>query len=429
MPDNDNVQRLTAENQNLTAELQRLRLDLQNAQGGDLQARWRAMGGQGIAMRLTDGTHPSNERLSEELISVRDYKIREANLMKMAPVYDHGTLTWAEHVMLFDSMLHTSPVMDSHAKRVLYSKMTAKSFRMIMKEMSPELPQYSVLTFKDYEKLLSEIFSPQLEADTAYNEFKERKQLPHEHVTAYMHDKRRLFKVAYPEGERSSRTLYESMTDGLLNAGIRGKMRKFQVSDSASQDFLSYQKTVLHYAAYKRTAYGKGEVAYSAIVGLDTFQDIRHKNLAVEKKPSRVKSEVNAVGHDVKATSSKKGSSSKECWTCGSTTHFQASCPKQGYERTVQAVQKDEEFDSSDGEIEKSHDDTDTEQEIAHVKHKRHFRHKKNFSKHKPKTNPKFRKRVGYVEQDEDGKLVFFEDNMSENEAEKDTSDSVHFLA
>ena len=107
MPDNDNVQRLTAENQNLAAELQRLRLDLQNAQGGDLQARWRAMGGQGIAMRLTNGTHPSNERLSEELISVRDYKIREANLMKMAPVYDHGTLTWAEHVMLLDSMLHT----------------------------------------------------------------------------------------------------------------------------------------------------------------------------------------------------------------------------------------------------------------------------------------------------------------------------------
>ena len=41
--------------------------------------------------------------------------------------------------------------------------------------MSPERPQYSVLTVRDYEKLLSEIFSPQIRADTAYNEFKEMK--------------------------------------------------------------------------------------------------------------------------------------------------------------------------------------------------------------------------------------------------------------
>lgn len=278
---------------------------------------------------------PLRQPANEALVLTDWQRLQQETKFNMyAPKFILGDLCWDTYMDGFVSKANAiHGLTDDALKTALYNALEGEAFKLASPDFNPAKPQYQLLDFTSYAKLLGQLFEPESDTEQARLEFDVRVQQPGEMPTFYFRDKLNLFEKAYRVGFRDYRYFYEKVISGLSNPEMRYQLR-LQIP-TPIYDTNKFRENLANMATIVRKRYLAGEISEAEALGAETYSVTTSYRAKKADTTLGIKQEgIHAIG------SNTRSKFERTCYHCKEKDHFIAQCPRkaQGLPPAVQSI-------------------------------------------------------------------------------------------
>ena len=243
------------------------------------------------------------------------------------PYYDgKGAMLFREHQQNFESWRQARQILGDEQSKIALSYSLRSGAQTRVRGLLPGTDAFvKARTYKEYAKLIGEIFAPAVEKGLSRSEFHAYQQQATEDVGSYVAIKMSLYDIAYEPEERSFQTLRGAMIKGLFSNVIKRTVSRKDVTNSEE-----LRTAIFAAVASEREAYAGGWAESTTLDGLKSITITQHKRGSNEEGP--VPMEIDSLyprrtgPGPSPPGNSKRATETRSCHRCHRTGHLKKDC-------------------------------------------------------------------------------------------------------